>query len=75
MTVCSPPQSFILCPPAQPVPSCDLSSPSVGLVDVWPPSMGFSSSHVPHGLPVVLVCHQLEWVVCLLPPVASQHVM
>ena len=34
--------------------------------------MGFSSSHgvpVPPGLPVVVVvCHQLEWVVCLLPP-------
>ena len=33
--------------------------------------MGFLSSHdvpVPPSLPVVVVCHQLVWVVCLLPP-------
>ena len=44
---------------------------SVGLVDVWPPSMGFSSFHavpVPSGVPVVLLCCLLKWVVCLLPP-------
>ena len=49
MTTCSPPQSsslslFKLCPSAQAA-----SSLSVGLTDVRPPSMGFSSSH---GVPV-----------------------
>ena len=60
-----------LCPPAQPVPPHDWSSLSVGLVDVWLPSMGFLSSHdvsVPPGPTVVVVCRQLEWVVCLFPP-------
>ena len=40
--------------------------------------MGFLSSHdvsVPTDPPVVVVCRQLEWVVCLLPLMASQHVM
>ena len=40
-------------------------------MDVWPRSMGFLSIHdvtVPPGLPVVVVCRQLVWVVCLSPP-------
>ena len=60
-----------LSPPAQPAPPSDWSSLSLGPVDVWPPSMGFWSSldvSVPPGPPVVVVCHQLEWVICLLPP-------
>ena len=41
MTACSPLGLFKFCPPAQPVPQGYRSSLSVGLFDVWPPSMDF----------------------------------
>ena len=40
MITCSLVSLLKSCPPAKPVPLGYGSKPSVGLVDVWPPSMG-----------------------------------
>ena len=58
-------------PPGRPVPLDYWSNLSVGLVDVWPPLMGFCSSHCvycPPGQTVGVVCHLLVWVACLIHP-------